>query len=272
MTQDVKQIIYNTVVEANRKMTPGEVEKAVAGVSGVDRKTVKLAIKDLVGLGELRYTYIYGTSFLERSLDRPVKLSKRIVIKPLNKAYHPQPGEVVIDMASGAAFGNGAHPSTYLALRALDDTLANDPCLKAGNTLKGLDVGTGTGILAIALAKLGVQEVIGIDIDACAISEATQNVCLNDLAARVAISNAPLDDLKTCFSVVVANLAYPTLGRLSALLSEKMEQGGVLVLSGFKEPASGDLAETYAKHDLRLVQKKMDREWVCLVLRKPGQP
>ncbi|MBN1841034.1 MAG: 50S ribosomal protein L11 methyltransferase [Deltaproteobacteria bacterium] len=268
MIQNLKQIIYNTVIEANRKMTPGEVEKAVAGISGIDRKTVRLAIKDLVGLGELSYTYLYGTSFLEKSFDRPVRISKRIVIKPPGKAYRPQPEEVVIDLAAGAAFGNGAHPTTCLALQALDFALGDKIESQRKPSVTGLDVGTGTGVLAIALAKLGVQEVIGIDIDACAISEATQNVCLNNLAARVAISNAPLEDLKTCFSVVVANLAYPTLRRLSSLLSEKMEQNGVLVLSGFKEPASKDLGKTYAEQGLRLIREETDREWVCLVLRK----
>jgi len=270
--QELKHVIYNTVIEANRKLTPGEVEKAVARAGGVDRKTVKSAIKELIHLGELTYTYLYGTSFLEKSFDRPVRLSKRIVIKPPNKAYQPKPAEIVVKIAAGAAFGNGAHPSTCLALRALDFILGDSNYLKRRTSLTGLDVGTGTGILAIALAKLGVQKVIATDIDPCAVSEATCNVTLNGLAERVTIMNTPLEDLATYFSVIVANLAYPSLMRLSPLLSEKMEQGGVLVLTGFKERASKDLGRTYAEQCLRLIQKKTDREWVCLVLRKSGQP
>ena len=270
--QDLKHIISNTIIEANRKMTPGEVEKAVAGASGIDRKIVKLAIRDLVSLGELSYTYLYGTSFLEKSFDRPVRLSRRIVIKPPDKAYQPQPGEMVVNIATGAAFGNGAHPTTCLALRALDSVLGDNRCIGRKAPLKGLDMGTGTGILAIALAKLGVQKVIAIDIDPCAVSEATHNVSLNGLTDQVRVTNNPLQELGTYFSVVVANLAYPTLRRLSPLLSEKMEQDGVLVLSGFKEPASKDLGEAYTEQGLRLIQEETDREWVCLVLRKPGQP
>ena len=283
-------------------MTPGEVEKAVAKAGGVDRKTVRLAIKDLVSLGELTYTYLYGASFLEKSFDRPVRVSKRIVIKPPDKAYQPQAGEVVVNIAGGAAFGSGAHPSTRLALRPLDDTLAsvhpemhqtpshwmgegwgggeggpvsgralpNDPCLKSGSALTALDVGTGTGILAIALAKLGVQKVVGIDIDPCAVSEATHNVSLNGLAEQVTITNTRLEELTTCFSVIVANLTYPTLMRLSPLLSKKMEQDGLLILSGFiSMPWSKDLGEAYTEHGLRLIQEETEREWVCLVLRKP---
>ncbi len=305
MIEDLKHIIYNTVIEANRKLTPGEVEKTVAKASGVDRKTVRLAIKDLVGRGELSYTYLYGTSFLEKSFDRPVRVSKRIVIKPPDKAFQAQPGEVVVNIAGGAAFGSGAHASTRLALRALDDTLAsvhpemhqtsspvppspsplprgeggpvsgrapaNDPCLKRGSALTGLDVGTGTGILAIALAKLGVQKVVGIDIDPCAVSEAIHNVSLNGLAQQVTITNTPLEELSTSFSVIVANIAYPTLRRLSLLLSERMEQDGLLILSGFiRMPGSKDLVEAYTEHGLRLVREEIERGWVCLTLCKMG--
>ena len=272
MMENVKQAVRNMVIDSEKKMTPGEVEKAVARAGGVDRKTVRLAIKDLVGLGELTYTYLYGTSFLEKSFDRPVRVSKRIVIKPPDKAYQPQPGEVVVNIAAGAAFGNGTHPTTCLALRALDFVLGDSHYLKRRTPLTGLDVGTGTGILAIALARLGVQKVIATDIDPCAVSEATHNISLNGLAEQVTIMNTPLEELAIYFSVIVANLAYPTLTRLSAVLSEKMEQGDVLILSGFKEPASKDLGKAYADHGLRLMREETEREWVCLVLRKPGQP
>ena len=270
--ENVKQAVRNIVVDSEKRMTPGDVEKAVSITTGLDRKTVKLAIRDLVSLGELSYTYLYGTSFLEKSFDRPVRLSKRIVIKPPDKAYQPQPGEVVVNIATGAAFGNGAHPTTCLSLRALDFILRDSRYLKRRTSLTGLDVGTGTGVLAIALARLGAQKVIGTDIDPCAVSEATHNVTLNGLAEQVTIMSAPLEKLATSFSVIVANLAYPTLTRLSGVLSEKMERGGVLVLSGFKEPASQKLGQAYAEQGLRLIQEKIDREWGCLVLRKPGQP
>ena len=272
MIEKVKQAVRNMVVDSEKRMTPGEVEKTIARSGGVDRKTVKLAIRDLVTLGELSYTYLYGTSFLEKSFDRPVRVSERIVIKPPDKVYQPQPGEVVVNIATGAAFGNGAHPTTCLALRALDSVLGGSHCVKLRMPLTGLDVGTGTGILAIALARLGVQKIIATDIDPCAVSEATYNVSINGLAEQVTIMDAPLEALATYFSVIVANLAYPTLMKLSPLLSEKMEQDGVLVLSGFKEHASKDLGKTYTEQGLRLIQEETDREWVCLVLRKPGQP
>ena len=270
--QKLKYVISNTIIGANRKLTPREVEKAVSSASGADKKTVRLAMKDLVSRGELNYTYLYGISFLEKSFDRPVRLSQRIVIKPPGKAYQPKPGEVVVNIAAGAAFGNGAHPSTCLAMRALDFVLGDNRFTGEKAPSKGLDMGTGTGILAIALANLGVQKVIATDIDPCSLSEATHNISLNGLAEHITVTNTPLQELTTYFSVIVANLACPTLTRLSAILSEKMEQGGVLVLSGFKETASKDLGKAYTEQGLRLIHKETDRDWVCLVLRKSGQP
>jgi ribosomal protein L11 methyltransferase len=271
-TQELKDIIRNTIVEANRKITPGEVEKAVVRDSGLGKTTVRLAIRDLVTREELSYTYLYGTSFLEKSFDRPVKLSKRIVVKPPNKAYQPKPGELVVEIAPGAAFGNGAHPTTCLAIKALDSVLGDNYCIGGKAPSRGLDVGTGSGILAIALAKLGIKRVVATDIDPCAVSEATHNVALNGLADQVTVTNTPLGELPRYFSIVLANLAHPTLRRLSPLLSEKLEQDGVLILSGFKEPASADLGKAYTEQGLRLIREETEREWVCIVLHKPGPP
>ena len=112
--QRLKHVITSIIIGANRKLTQREVEKAVSSASGTDRRIVRLAIRDLVSLGELTYTYIYGVSFLEKSFDKPVRISGRIVIKPPDKAYKAQPREIVVNIAAGAAFGNGAHPSTCL--------------------------------------------------------------------------------------------------------------------------------------------------------------
>jgi ribosomal protein L11 methyltransferase len=268
MIEDLKHIIYNAVIEANRKLTPGEVEKTVAKANGVDRKTVRLAIKDLVGRGELSYTYLYGTSFLEKSFDRPVRVSKRIVIKPPEKAYQPQPGDVVVNITGGAAFGSGAHPSTRLALRALDFVLGDSRYPRGRTPLTGLDVGTGTGILAIAMARLGVENVVATDIDPCAVSEATHNVLANNLNEQITVSSAPLEKISTCFSVILANLAYPTLNTLSPIHSAKLEQDGILILSGFKEPASKDLGQSYGERGLRLVREDIENQWMCLTFCK----
>jgi ribosomal protein L11 methyltransferase len=150
----------------------------------------------------------------------------------------------------------------------MDAVLDDHGCLAGKSDLSGLDVGTGSGILAIALAKLGVEKVVGTDLDPCALSEATHNVSLNGCGPQVVITRTPLERLAGCFSVIVANLAYPTLRQLAALLSGKMKKDGVLIVSGFKEPASKGLSAAFAEQGLRLIREEADREWACLILRK----
>ncbi len=268
MNQALRDIIYNTVIEASEKMTPGEVGKAVAVATGFDREDIKLAIRDLVSQGELSYTYLYGTSYLERSFDRPIRVSTRIVIKPPDKVYRPQTGEVVIDIATGAAFGSGAHPSTALALRALDAALPEPHRVLQRTPFKGLDVGTGSGILAIAMTKLGVQEVVAVDIDPSAIFEATHNIRLNDLVAQVTVSDSSLEELTTHFQMIVANLAHPTLKKFGLLFSNRMEKDGLLVLSGFKEAAFEPLCSVYAENGFMLIRQEKEGEWMATTFRK----
>jgi ribosomal protein L11 methyltransferase len=271
MLERIKKDIRDGVFDGCEKMPAANLAKRVARENGVSKKLVKEAIKELVGGGELDYTYVYGTSFLEPSFSRPVRVSKRIVLKPPDLAYQAEPGDVVITLAGGAAFGNGAHPTTCLALEALDDALGNGLFSEHTERSKGLDVGTGTGVLAIALARLGVQEVLGTDIDPCAISEGQHNVSLNRLCERVTVLDTPMESLKDSYAVIVANLAYPTLKRMSSVLAAKLAEDGLLVLSGFKEDVLTELAEAYGQFGLRLFRATSRRRWGCVMLGRKGR-
>lgn len=96
---------------------------------------VKAAIRELVSEGVLRYTDL-GGSFLERSFDRPIRVSKRIVVRPPHKLYIPEREDIVIDIKSEISLGDGGHPSAYLILRALESMLSNPDYLK-GRSLSG---------------------------------------------------------------------------------------------------------------------------------------
>jgi len=269
--EKLKHLIYNTIAEAYRKLTPADVEKKLARADWIDRKAVRLGIRELVSSGKLSYTYLYGRSFIEESFRRPVRISERIVVKPPGRRYQPQSGEVTISIASGIAFGNGSHPSTYLALRALDHVLGGDYYAEEYDASYGLDVGTGTGILAIAMAMLGVERVVGLDLDPCALWEATQNVRLNNLGSRVTISDVALNSLQTPFSLIVANMAFPTLKAISGICAEKAKRGAILILSGFKVSALEETLRAYLRNGCRLIRQQIDRNWACLVLRKKGE-
>jgi ribosomal protein L11 methyltransferase len=270
--KEIKLIIRDLVHRGGGKVPVGDLEKRIYRYAGVTRGVVREAIKDLVRAEEMRYIYVFGTSFLERSFERPVRVSKRIVLKPPDRAYEQKSGEVVITLASGAAFGNGAHPTTCLALGALDNVLANGSSQDDAGCFMGLDVGTGTGVLAIAMAKLGVQEVVGTDIDPCALAEARNNVRLNTLSERIRISNSPVEKLEDLYRIIVANLAFPTLKRMVSVLPTKMEKNGFLVLSGFKTAALEDLQNTYTRQGFIATGESSNRRWGCLTFLKPDLP
>jgi len=268
MSGDIKQRVYDTVVGSNHKLTPVEVEKMVAAETGADRKVIKAAIKELVFEGLLHYSFS-GTSFLEISMDKPVRVSRRIVIKPPDKTYISDGNDIVIDIKSGPAFGDGGHPSTYLVLRVLDSMFSSSICIKDMVLLKALDVGTGTGILAMAAAKLGMKNVVGIDIDPIALFEAERNVRINNLTEKITICNTPLEEITSSFSLIMANIGGQTLEMLRPFLVERIEEGGVLVLSGFTTDGCMTLLNTYLRSGLILIQRDEERNWVCFVLSKP---
>ena len=209
---------------------------------------------------------------METSLDRPVRISRRIVVKPPHKMYTPERDDIVIDIISGIAFGDGGHPSTYLVLRVLDSIFSDENYLEGRTFSKALDVGTGTGILAIAAAKFGIKEVIGIDINRAALFEAKKNVRINNLTDQITLSDTPLEEIRSSFSLIMANIGGQTLNMLCPLLVERMEERGILVLSGFKKEEHEALLRMYVHKGLRLTHHSEEQNWTCLVLSKPLHP
>lgn len=201
---------------------------------------------------------------------KPFHVSKRLVIRPVWEAYEPQPGDVVLDLDPGMAFGTGAHESTRGCLNAIDALLGSghlavEP-LQAGGSV--LDVGTGSGILLLAALKLGAADGVGIDLDPIAITAATENVALNGLQARVALSDTLLEHLPpTRYPLVLANILAPTLMALSSDLVARLEPGGALVLSGLLNDQADSVRSAFLPKGLRESLAIQEGEWTTLVLR-----
>ncbi|MGB9715502.1 MAG: 50S ribosomal protein L11 methyltransferase [Thermodesulfovibrionales bacterium] len=248
-------------------MTPLEVAKKVSYEMKVDRKVVETAIKELVNEEILKYTY-FGNTFLQVSMDRPVRVSRRIIIKPPHKKYFPKEGDVVIDIKAGLAFGDGGHPSTYLVLRTLDNLMSN-PYYDQNRFRNALDIGTGSGILAIAAAKLGIKEVVGIDINHAAIFEAEENVRINNLSSQITISDTSLEVIDLSFSLIMANIGSDTLNMLCPLIIERLDASGFLILSGFMNNECESLLKKYSGYGLIFIDSLEKNNWVCLAFSKP---
>ncbi|MEW6531624.1 MAG: 50S ribosomal protein L11 methyltransferase [Thermodesulfobacteriota bacterium] len=176
---------------------------------------------------------------------------------------------IVID--PGPSFGAGDHPSTVMALELLE--LAIAAFAKQGDGPTVLDVGTGTGVLAIAARLLGGSFTAGFDTDAAAVCTARRNFRLNHIAHNDKQGGAELfvgntEAVAVSFDIVLANLAAPTLIRLSPDLFRLT--GRFLILSGIAEAMKEAVRETYASHGLELVRSMGRQEWNAGLWMRPG--
>jgi ribosomal protein L11 methyltransferase len=132
-----------------------------------------------------------------------------------------------------------------------------------------LDVGTGSGILAILAAKMGATRVVGIDKDQTAIKVARRNIKRNHVDPVVHIGSERIETLLGCFDFVVANIDLPTLAESAAKLVSSVCQGGRLILSGILEEESRELRGLLLREGLQLIEEKTREGWGCLVFRQP---
>jgi len=232
------------------------------------KKRVQKAIRELVAAGELAYTLEHGRTFLEPSFDRPVRVSKRIVLLPPEKAFVPGPEDVAIRIRPGASFGAGRHPTTRLALKGIEYVMT---CCEKPPSGRVLDIGTGTGVLAMAAVLLGIEAGIGIDLDPCAVAEAGANVRLNGLEGRITVSDTAVERISGSYALVAANLRIPTLLRLAPLIAGWTPPGAAVVISGIRLEEGETLLSAYAKQSFEQTWCCEEAEWMGLSLVKKGK-
>ncbi len=261
----IRQKVFETVSESKKKLTYGELEKRLSQKFAVPKKVLKTAINDLVADRQLVYTYNFGCSFLEKSFNKPTRISKRVVLKPPGMRYTPKSDDVVIDIAQGASFGSGEHPTTRLAVRGIEAALSGKNCLVKTNHTRALDIGTGSGILAIAAVSLGVKKALGIDIDPCSRSEAGKNIILNNMEDQIRILDRNIENINEKFSLIIANLRYPTIKRLCSHISKITEKQGMVVVSGIKTDEVPDILNTFTQKGFSCTWKEFEKDWVGLV-------
>ena len=188
---------------------------------------------------------------LTQSQFEPIRVSERLWIVP---SWHeaPDPEAIVLVLDPGMAFGTGSHPTTRLCLEWLERSLTPGLSL--------LDYGCGSGILAIAAAKLGAGDVLGVDIDLQAVSAAENNANNNNVSARFADS---ANEIKGQFDIVVANILSNPLKALAPAICSHVRPGGKLALSGILAEQAEDLIAAYAAY-LPLEIADTREGWVCL--------
>ena len=198
---------------------------------------------------------------------KPVRATKNIVIKPTWERYTPVGHDIVIEMDPGMAFGTGQHASTRMCLEALEGVLLHD---NAGDFRHVLDVGSGTGILGIAAAKLGAQKVLCVDIDKQATDISKENIVINQVADRVEAVTRDVAAMRESFGLIVANLTAKVLIKLRAHIASLLEPGGILIISGIIEQNREDIESHFFADPFVPQQTLQEKEWLCYILKKEG--
>ncbi len=214
---------------------------------------------------------------------KPLRVGQRIVLKPSWEEYIPEADDIIIELDPGMAFGTGLHPTTRLCIAALEEHV------RSGDSV--LDLGTGSGVLAIAAAKLGAIDIVGTDIDPIAVRTAIENVEINGFAAmkegnpQSAIRNsqfAPRILIQQSsvpsgspgrFRILVANILAEVLANLfdskydNVPLAEPLAADGLMILSGILDVRAHLVIEAAQRHGLQLVDQKQEGDWMALLFR-----
>jgi ribosomal protein L11 methyltransferase len=170
----------------------------------------------------------------------------------------------VIVIEPGMAFGTGSHATTRGCLEFIEKVALS----LNGRPITALDVGTGSGILAIAMAKLGVEKIIALDNDPVALKVARGNVCANGVQDQIVLSRSNLIQVRRSFPIVVANLTAETILEVAAALERRVARRGYLILSGILRPKAIDVLRYFHSKGFRIVDRKGEKEWMTLFLRR----
>lgn len=214
---------------------------------------------------------------------KPLRIGKRVVLKPSWEEFEAQPDDIIIEMDPGMAFGTGLHPTTRLCVAALEQLV------QPGDNV--LDVGTGSGVLSLVAHKLGAGPILATDIDPLAVTVTLENAERNDIAAvesatpQLAPADAPDGAMVVCqmsvpaglagrFDLMVANILAEVLAKLfdsaydNVPLAEPLRPGGHIILSGIIEERVGIVIDALERHGLTLLETLQEGDWLALIARK----
>ncbi|MDP9379774.1 MAG: 50S ribosomal protein L11 methyltransferase [Chloroflexota bacterium] len=213
-------------------------------------------------VGELEVTRHTEQDWTEtwQSYYKVMRVGRRTVIKPSWLEYEPRPEDVVLDLNPGMAFGTGLHPTTRLCLRAIEERLR--PGVRA------LDLGAGSGILAVLMAKLGAAEVVALDTDPVAVDATHDSAERNGVAGAIRVGQGSLDAAEGAYGFIAANIIANVIIELADGLAEALAPGGALVVSGIIEDRYEEVALSLAAAGLHLADLLREGDWVAIVAEK----
>lgn len=195
-----------------------------------------------------------------RRFFHPTRITPNLLILPAWET--PATGEPghIIRIDPGLAFGTGQHPTTQMCLRALERVSSH-------GSWSMLDLGTGSGLLAIYGAVLGAERILALDVDADALAWAARNLELNQVQEKIILSGSPVEACAEAFSVVAANLILGEIMRLLPHFPRILARDGLLILSGLLDSQLDEVARALTDHGLTVRDTLLQDEWGCLLCR-----
>ena len=213
-------------------------------------------------IGELRTRIVKEADWADawKAYFPVMRIGRRLIVRPTWRRHRRAPDDVVLALDPGMAFGTGLHPTTRSCLAALEE-LADEGLLAGARVL---DVGCGSGILAIAALKLGAASALGLDTDPIAIEATSANARRNAVTRRTRVREGSLPSHEPPFDVVLANLIAGILVPLAPSLHDELRPGGSLLASGIFFDREREVRDAFQAAGLAVVARRSEGEWVAL--------
>ncbi|AGX42096.1 50S ribosomal protein L11 methyltransferase [Clostridium saccharobutylicum] len=217
-----------------------------------------------IGEGKVTYRKMHEEDWANnwKQYYKPVKITDKIVIKPIWEEYEKKDDELIIELDPGMAFGTGTHETTRMCIKALDKYV------KPNTTV--FDVGCGSGILAIAAAKLGANHVVGVDLDPVAVDSSKENISFNNLNNIEVLEGNLLDVVSGKADIVVANIIAEIICVLTEDVKKALNEGGLFIVSGIIHDRVDMVKEKFAECGFEVMEINKDGEWNCIVAKSIG--
>lgn len=270
MIQFNRAVVLDILYDSETRLTARAYIQQIASRLSLPVSQAKKVLTALVEEEELAFQDLYGSTYVAQNFLKPVRMTDHFFLKPPGRQSLAGPEEKDILIEQGISFGSGHHPTTRLCLEAIDTICLSPDSIAFPEGSMGADIGTGSGVLAIALCLAGIAQCTAWEIDPNAVVEAQKNVTANHLAHRINIIEDHMPESLNKFSILCANLRVPTLKQLSGLIQNSLCPKGMMILSGIRQWEKKDLIAHYTKIGFKLVWQKDEKNWSGVVMENPS--
>jgi ribosomal protein L11 methyltransferase len=268
MTRCDPEQILELLEQSDVGLTAGEFIRQIASRLSVSLGEARKIVRHLVKEQELCYLYKYGATYIEKNFLRPVQVSPHYILKPPEFQLSNSGNCRRIIIRQGISFGDGRHPTTRLCLEALDDIFFKDRRMDDMARFSCADIGSGSGILAIAMMISGLSSCLAFEIDPVSVSEARRNIMINHLERRITLMEDYFSPSPRAYAMICANLRYPTLVDMAGDISRSLIKGGVAVLSGVRIWETKEVIKNFHQKGMMTIWRKDEKNWSGLALIK----